>query len=321
MDAQPTARSAIGIDVAMDHCDVKLPDSSQVVRFNFDAVGFQSLLEQLQPWHGSLMVLESTGPYHRQLVAELSEAGHRLAVVNPRQVRDFARSSGILAKTDRIDACLLADFGERMHPRETEKTSVKQRELQELLVRRRQVINLRTMENNRLAQTGSKVAQQGIRQVLALLQKQLLALDAQIVKLVESDEDWKAKDQIIRSVPGVGPGTSAVLLAVLPEMGRLSRQRIAALAGVAPFNRDSGKYKGKRRIAGGRAVARNALYMATFNARRCNPVLREFAQRLAKAGKPYKVIMTACMRKLLVILNTMIQRNTTWQPTLTSSNP
>jgi transposase len=316
MDAQPTARSAIGIDVAKDHCDVKLPDRSQVVRFNLDATGFKSLLHELQPWLGSLMVLESTGPYHRQLVAELKEAEHRVAVVNPRQVRDFARSSGILAKTDRIDAGVLARFGDLLQPRETEKTSAKQRELQELLVRRRQIINLRTTENNRLAQTGSKVAQQGIRQLLALLQKQLLALDAQIAKLVESDEDWKTKDQIIRSVPGVGPGTSTMLLAALPEIGRLSRQRIAALAGVAPFNRDSGKYQGKRRIAGGRAAVRSALYMAAFNACRCNPILREFRQRLARAGKPYKVIMTACMRKLLVILNTMIQRNTSWQPTI-----
>jgi transposase len=319
MDAQPAARSAVGIDVAKDYCDVKLPDRSQVIRFNFDAAGFESLLKQLEPFRESLIVLESTGPYHHKLFVELSEAGYHPAVVNPRKVRDFARSDGILAKTDRIDACVLARFGDRMQPRETPANSAKQRELQELLTRRRQVVGLRTTESNRLAQTGSITAQRGIRAVLALLDKQLKKLDAEIVKLLQSDDDWKAKDEILRSVPGVGPGTSAVLLAVLPEIGRLNRERIASLAGLAPFNCDSGKHRGKRSIAGGRTPVRNALYMATLTARRCNPVVRAFSERLVRAGKPFKVVMTACMRKLLVILNTMIENNQTWQPKIAPS--
>lgn len=321
MDAGSTSLSSVGIDVAKDYCDVKLPDRSQVVRFDLDESGLASLVQELQPFCGALIVMESTGPYHRRLAADLMEAGHRLAVLNPRQVRDFARSLGVLAKTDRIDACVLAQFGDRMSPRETEQTSAKQLELQELLVRRRQVIGLQTTERNRLAQTSSKLAQKGIREMLSVLQKQLLALDEQIAKRVQSDDDWKLKDQLLQSVPGVGRTTSAVLLALLPEIGRLSRKRIASLAGLAPFNRDSGKHRGKRSICGGRSAVRSVLYMATLTAKRCNPVVRAFAQRLERAGKPFKVVMTACMRKLLIILNTMLHTSTPWQPKIEPSNP
>ena len=261
---------------------------------------------------GQEVVVEATGRYERALVAELVNAGHRVAVVNPRQVRHFARALGQLAKTDRIDAHVLALFGQRMQPRETEKVSKIQEELQQLVVRRRQVIALRTAESNRLPQTTSKLAAKGIRKLLALLDKQLSELDAEIAKLVQSDDDWKAKDQIIQSVPGVGPVTSFALLAELPELGRLNRQQIAALVGLAPFNHDSGKLKGTRAIAGGRRSVRSALYMAALTARRFNPTLQRFAQRLERSGKRFKVVLTACMRKLLVTLNSMLRNNTPW---------
>jgi transposase len=317
MDASPAISSVVGIDVAKGHCDVKFPQQSHVVTFTYDADSLASLLERLAPLCGCLIVLEATGGYERRLVAELVAAGHRVATVNPRQVRDFARAAGKLAKTDRIDAHVLALFGERMQPRESDKTSAKQLELQQLVARRRQVVALRTAESNRLDLTTSKLANKGIRQVLALLDKQRLQLDAEIAKLVQSDDDWKAKDRVLQSVPGVGPGTSATLLAELPELGRLNRQQIAALAGLAPFNHDSGKFQGKRSIWGGRRTVRSSLYMAALSAYRCNPIFQSFAQRLQQSGKPFKLILTACMRKLLVTLNSMLRNNKSWSPRIT----
>ena len=315
MEASPAVSSSVvGIDVAKDHCDVKFPQQSHVVTFDYQAQSLESLLEQLAAFPACLIVIEATGGYERRLVAELVAAGHRVAVVNPRQVRDFARAAGQLAKTDRIDAHVLALFGERMQPRESDKTSVKQQELQQLVARRRQVVTLHTAENNRLELTTSKLAKKGIRQVLALLDKQRMQLDAEIAKLVESNDDWKAKDQILQSVPGVGPGTSATLLADLPELGRLNRQKIAALVGLAPFNHDSGKFRGKRSIWGGRRTVRSALYMAALSAYRCNPIFKSFAERLRQSGKPFKLILTACMRKLLVTLNSMLRNNALWAP-------
>lgn len=317
MDASPAVSSfVVGIDVAKDHFDVKFPNQSRVLQFTYDAKGLEGLLEQLAAFRGCLIVIEATGGYERRLVAELVIGGQRVAVINPRQVRDFARASGQLAKTDRIDAHVLALFGERMQPRESEKTSVKQQELQQLVARRRQVVSLHTAENNRLDLTTSKLARKGIRQVLALLEKQRVQLDAEIAKLLQSDDDWKAKDEILQSVPGVGPSTSATLLAELPELGHLNRQKIAALVGLAPFNHDSGKFQGKRSIWGGRRTVRSALYMAALSAYRWNPILKSFAQRLRQSGKPFKLVLTACMRKLLVTLNSMLRRNATWQSTI-----
>jgi transposase len=322
MDAQPLASPlAIGIDVAKGHCDVKFPDQSGTVVFQFDDAGFKSLLEQLVRFPNALIVLESTGGYERRLVAELVTAGHRVAVVNPRRVRDFAKALGQLAKTDSIDAHVLALFGERIQPRESEKSSAKQQELQQLVVRRRQLVALRTAESNRFEQTTSPFALKGIRQVLALLDKQRAQLDAEIARLIEADDDWKAKDEILQSVPGIGPGTSATLLAELPELGRINRQQVAALVGLAPFNSESSTIKGRRTIKGGRRSVRCALYMAAISARRCNPVFQQFAKRLEQSGKRFKVVITACMRKLLVTLNTMIQKNTTWHQQIIPSSP
>lgn len=305
----------IGIDVCKDSLDVaSSPEGSpRAARVANAPDGFGQLLAQLPSPDQARIVIEATGGYERQLVAALLDAGYHVAVVNPRQVRDFAKALGILAKTDRIDAAVLARFGQQVQPRPLAENSAQRAELAQLVARRRQLIELRTMESNRLELTTAKLARKSIRTVLATLEKQVAQLDAEIARLIDSDDDWRAKAQILASTPGIGPVASATLLAELPELGKLNRQQIASLAGLAPFNDDSGTHRGKRSIFGGRSAVRTVLYMATVSAQRCNPVLRAFAQRLAAAGKRPKVILTACMRKLLVILNTMLKQNTPWK--------
>jgi transposase len=240
-------------------------------------------------------------------------AGLAVAVVNPRQPRDFARSLGRLAKTDRLDARTLAEYGLRVRPRASAPTSEKQAELDALVARRRQLVALQATEKTRKHQAFSKAVGKSIAHLLTLLKAEIADVDAQIAALIESDDDWRAKFKLLESAPGVGDVAGATLVAELPELGKLNRQEIASLVGVAPLNRDSGLSRGKRMIWGGRAAVRTVLYMAAFNARRYNPVIRAFAARLEAAGKPFKVVMTACMRKLLTILNSMIRNNTPWQ--------
>jgi transposase len=308
--------SFVGIDVAKKSLDVALLPQGNSFRLPNNSEGLAQLITQLPEPGTCLIVVEATGGYQRRLVAEAISAGHRLAVVNPRQVRDFARSLGILAKTDKIDARVIARFAQHIQPRTVEKTPEKQTELQQLVVRRRQLVGLRTAESNRMETVSSKEVRKSIRQLLDILKKQIERVEKQIAALIESDEDWKNKADIVDSAPGVGSKTAATLVAELPELGNLNRQEIAALAGLAPFNRDSGNFRGTRAIWGGRAAVRSALYMATLTARRCNPIIRKFAQRLQDQGKRYKVIMTACMRKLLVILNAMVKNNTHWSHNL-----
>lgn len=305
----------LGIDVSKETLDVAcLEGSPRAFALANSPEGFRQLLAQLPPADQARVVIEATGGYERPLAAALLAGGYRVAVVNPRQVRDFAKALGILAKTDRIDAALLARFGQQVQPRSLAENPALQAELAELVARRRQLIDLRTMESNRLETTTARLAKKSIRTVLAMLEKQIAQLDAEIARLIDSDDDWRAKAQLLASTPGIGPVTSATLLAELPELGKLNRQQIASLAGVAPFNDDSGKRRGKRVVIGGRASVRCVLYMATLAAKRCNPKLRAFAQRLQAAGKQPKVIITACMRKLLVILNTMLKENASWNP-------
>ena len=259
------------------------------------------------------MVLEATGGLERPIVAELASAGIEVAVVNPRQVRDFARGVGKLAKTDPIDADVLARFAEVVRPAPSQKVPEKQRELQELVTRRQQLIAIRTAETNRKGTASAKVARRSLEKMLKTINSQITELDEAIAKLVWKDnDDWRRKAELLQSVPGVGQVISCNLLATLPELGNLNREQIAALAGLAPYNHDSGKLKGKRSIWGGRANARQALYMAALTARNCNPTIRAFAKRLEATGKLFKVVITACMRKLLVILNTMLKNNTPW---------
>ncbi len=314
MNSQATP--CVGIDVSKKHLDVhSLPDN-RALRVLNSRDGIRELLEQL-PIPGSCRVIaEATGGYQRLLVAELVSAGHTVSVVNPRQVRDFARADNRLAKTDRIDARTLARFGQVFELRPVEKTSESQSELQQLVAHRRHLIEVRTAQQNRLDTQTSQAVVKSLRQMLTLLGTQIAETEEAINQLVEEDDDWKSRSEILRSVPGIGPTTATALMADLPELGKLDRQAVGALAGLAPFNRDSGQFKGKRSIWGGRASVRTSLYMATLTARRINPVIRAFAERLSTAGKPFKVMMTACMRKLLVILNTMVKTNTTWNPKL-----
>ena len=308
--------SWIGVDVAKDTLDVAYASGAGTERRSVanDRAGHSLLIENLPPQTEARVVVEATGGYERALVTALVEAGYRVAVVNPRQVRDFAKALGILAKTDRIDALVLARFGEQVQPRLLEEDPATRAELMQLVARRRQLIDLRTMESNRLAQATARAAQKSIRHVLKLLEKEVDQLEAEIARLLASDDDWRTKVELLSSVPGVAKVTSATLVAEVPELGRLNRQAIAALVGLAPFNDDSGRHRGLRRISGGRSSVRHVLYMAALSARRCNPVIRVFAKRLAAQGKKPKVVIAACMRKLLVILNTMLKNNTHWNP-------
>jgi transposase len=302
----------VGMDVSKDALDVALSPDSKPFRVDNSRDGIQKLLPKLPAPGTCLITLEGSGGYERLVIAELLDRGHHVALVNPRQVRDFARGMGILAKTDALDATVLARFGQVAEPRCLEKPTGPQVELQQLVERRRQLIDLRTAEMNRLHQASSKVTKRSIQAVLRVLEKQIEDLEAVIANLVDKHQDWKQKAEIITSVPGVGPITAMVILADLPELGQLGRQAITALVGLAPFNHDSGKLKGQRTIWGGRADVRTTLYMAALSGIRCNETLKAFYNRLCDAGKPFKKAITACMRKLLVILNTMLKTNSPW---------
>jgi transposase len=240
------------------------------------------------------------------------EAGYQVAVINPKRARDFAKGLGLLAKTDRIDARVLALFAQKVQPAPREKTPEKQAEIQQLVARRRQLIDLRTQESNRWELTRAKLARKSIQAVLNTLERQIRDIEKAIEALVDADEDWRQKAQLMESVPGLGPVTAATVLAEVPELGKLNRQQISALVGLAPYNRDSGPMKGKRAISGGRKSVRSVLYMAALAATRFNPVIKAFARRLTQHGKPFRVVLTACMRKLLVILNSIVKSNRPW---------
>jgi len=304
--------TVVGIDVAKKSFDVFVLSERTSCSLAYDEDGLEQLLRRLPAPAECLVVMEPTGGYERRLVAKLIEAGYQVAVVNARQVRDYAKSLGILAKTDRIDAKVIARFGEHARPRPLDKSRKNQDELDQLVARRRQLIDLRTRESNRLETTTSKLVRKSLKKMIGQLEKEIKQIAAEIANLIESDEQWSEKATLLKSVPGVGDVTAASLLAELPELGKLNRQEIAALVGLAPFNRDSGRFRGRRSIYGGRASVRKVLYMAAFVAKQFNPVIRAFAQRLEEAGKPFKVVVTACMRKLLVILNTMLKTNTFW---------
>jgi len=311
-DAKPESNVWVGIDVAKRHFDVAVLPGGETCRLRYDDEGLAQLLEWLKQWDRCFIALEATGGLERRLAGELIEAGHQVAVVNPRQVRDFARGQGTLAKTDRIDAFVLARFAPQVQPRALEKISEKQAELAALVARRRQLKTMTVSETNRRETTQASRAGRSIDNVLRVLRKETAEIDEAIAKLIASDDTWRDQAQRLKSVPGVGPATSAMLVAELPELGRLNRREISALVGLAPYNHDSGKLRGKRSIWGGRAQVRSALYMATLSACRCNPVIRAFAARLKQAGKPFKVILTACMRKLLIILNAIAKRQQPW---------
>jgi transposase len=314
----------VGVDVAKDSLEVALRSDAPSFSVTNDRNGIAKFIERLPQPGACVVVLEATGGYERTLIAELLQAGHRVACANPRQVRDFAKGLGILAKTDPIDAGAIARFGEVVQPRCLDIPQGPLGELQQLVERRRQLITLRTAESNRLQQATSKATRKSIREVLKTLEKQIASIERQIDDLIRKHDDWQHKVDLMTSVPGVGHTTATTLLADLPELGQLNREQIAALAGVAPYNHDSGQLRGARCIWGGRAPVRNALYMAALSAKRFNDAIRRFAERLTenspvRPGKPPKVVLTACMRKLLIILNTMLKNNTPWNPQLAAA--
>jgi transposase len=310
------AHTFIGIDVAKDKLDVFIdaPEASFTVAN--DEAGIAEILQRLAQRHVALVVIEHSGGYERRCALDLMDAGLTVALVNPRQTRDFARSINWLAKNDRIDARLLADFARRIQPRPSERTPQNRLELDELVGRRRQLVHMRAMENTRRKQALAKSVRASIDKVLRQLDEQIDRLERRIAALIENDDDWRGKAELLQSVPGVGPVVSSTIVAELPELGRLNRQEIAALVGVAPYDRESGRWKGRRTCSGGRAEVRRTLFMAVRTAKRWNPIIRAMAQRLTKAGKAYKVVMVACMRKLLTILNVMMATGQAWNPKL-----
>lgn len=304
----------MGIDVAKDHLDIAVRPSGEGWRINNGEADIAALVVRLKELQPALVVMEATGGYETAVTAALMVADLRVAVVNPRQARDFAKGAGYLAKTDRLDAHVLAHFAEAIRPVPRERGDEELPTLQALVARRRQLVEMLTAERNRLQQSKPPVRER-ITQHIAWLRKELATLDEELGDHIRKSAVWREKDDLLQSAPGIGPRVSCVLVANLPELGKLNRKEIAALAGVAPFNRDSGKWQGKRAIWAGRAHVRAALYMATLVAARYNPLIREFYTRLRAAGKAAKVALVACMRKFLTILNAMVKHHTRWNST------
>lgn len=315
----------IGIDVSKDHLDVASEDGKSAFRVSNTEAGQADLLKKLVELKPKVVILEASGGYELDVVLVLGSAKLPVAVVSPAQVRHYAKALGILAKTDAIDANVIARFGAATKPEPQPVPDDETLELEALLLRRRQLVSMLASEKNRLAtfsvtrRVGGEKAVKSIRTTIAFLEKQLEELEDITRDHLEKSPLWKAKEDLLRSVPGIGPVTARTLISDLPELGSLTRKRIAALAGLAPFNRDSGNVTGKRRIAGGRPSVRSALYMACVASLKCNRTIKAFYDRL-RATKPAKVALAACMRKMLTILNSMVRTNRKWSPELPASS-
>lgn len=305
----------IGIDVSKARLDVACRPDNLAFSVNNDPAGIADLITQVRELAPTLVVLEASGGFQMALAAALAVAEVTFAVVNPRQVRDFAKSTGQLAKTDVIDARVLAHFAEAVRPEPRPLPDETTRHVEALVTRRRQLIEMLVAERNRAAQAPTKAVRANIKQHVEYLQRLVAETDGDISQAIQGSPAWRAKDDLLRSAPGIGPVLSATLQATLPELGMLNQREIAKLVGVAPLNNDSGQRRGVRRIRGGRAAVRSVLYMATLTATRFNPVIKRFYQRLLAAGKPQKVAITAAMRKLLIILNAMVKTKTAWNKT------
>jgi transposase len=288
---------------------------SESLRMANDAEGIDELVSRVRAAGAQLVVMEATGGYETQAATAIAGAGLRLAVVNPRQVRDFAKATGRLAKSDRIDAHVIAAFGQAVDPQIVRLPDEETLELQGLIARRSQLVGMRVQESNRLTLMKGAMRKQ-IKAHIAWLDKAIDEVNTDLTGRLRTSAAWREKDELYRSMKGVGPITSSTLTASLPELGTLDRRAIAALVGVAPFNRDSGTFRGRRTIWGGRAQVRHILYMAAFTAIRSNPVIKDFYERLIGRGKPHKVALVACMRKMITILNAMARSNTPWNPAL-----
>lgn len=302
----------MGVDVSKDTLDVAVRPTGEEMSFANTEDGVSAMRDFIQSFSPRLIVLEATGGWEAVGVSVLAAKGLPVVVVNPRQVRNFAKAMGLLAKTDKIDARTIARFAEAVKPEVRPLKGEEAQRLEAFLARRRQLLQMSTAEKNRLV-LASRWTKKGIQAHIEWLDKELDKVNRELQKLIRKSPLWRERDEILQSVKGVGPTLSVTLLSDLPELGTLNRKKIAALVGIAPLNRDSGKYRGRRAIWGGRSQVRIVLYMAARAAIRFNPVIRAFAERLKKAGKPYKVVVTACMRKLLTILNAMVKNGTRWQ--------
>ena len=313
--------TTVGIDVSQDTLDLWLHPAQQSWQVDYRRHDLTQLADTLAQHSPRVIVVEATGGLEIPLTSALAAAGLPVALVNPRRTRDFARSIGRLAKTDRLDSRLLAEYGAAVAPQPRSLPDARQRELRELVAHRRNLVETRAAESNRRSRTTSPLVQDAIGNHVHWLNRQVQEADAAIAALIRDNPAWRHQSQLLQSVPGVGPVVSATLIAQLPELGRLNPREIAALVGVAPFNQDSGQWRGRRRVWGGRSQVRRALYMAVVAAVRFNPVIRTFYQRLRQAGKPAKVALTAGMRKLLVILNAMTRDGQPWQPPAPAATP
>jgi len=310
MNASPEV--FVGIDVSKDRLDVAVRPGGERWSVLNAPPAFEAFIQRIKALSPTLIVVEASGGLEAAVVAELAHAGLAVAVVNPKRVRDFARASGQLAKTDQLDAQVLAHFAEAIRPPRRPLPTADSERLAALVTRRRQIIEMLTAERNR-QHTVPSTMRERLAQHIAWLTDEVQALDEELRQFIDHTPTWHATDDLLQSVPGVGPVTAMTLVADLPELGQLDRQEIAALVGVAPMNRDSGHKRGKRRTQGGRAHVRSVLYMAALSASRFNPVIRAFYTNLIQRGKEQKVALTACMRKLLVILNAMVKKQQSWR--------
>ena len=309
-----STRTCVGVDVSTDTLDIAIHPRQQTKTFRNNEAGINGAVTYLKGLAPMLVVMEATGGLEMSLAAALGASGIPVAVVNPRNIRDYAKSMGKLAKTDTIDAQVMADFAAAIHPEARPLPDSQTQELKDILTRRSQLNEMITAEKNRLFRARRPVSDH-IKTHLAFLKQELDDMDSNLRQFIKQSPIWRENDTLLQSIPGVGPVLSSTLLAELPELGKLNRKQIAALAGVAPLNRDSGKFRGKRTIWGGRAKVRRALYMATLVATRRNAVIRCFYERLLAAGKVKKAAITACMHKLLTIMNTMMKHHSLWRHT------
>ena len=314
----PSSPLFVGIDVAKATLDIALRPSEQLWQILYDDAQIEALVIQLSELSPTLIVVEATGGLERILVAALVAANLPVVVINPRLARDFAKAIGRLAKTDRIDAQVLAHYGEAIRPSRRPLPDADTQQLRALVDRRRQLMDMMSAEQSRLNTSSARI-RDAIEYHLTWLRQQVARLDEDLDGMLKASSLWREYDAILQSTPGVGPVLSRTLISQLPELGDLNRKEVAALVGVAPFNRDSGTWRGRRTIWGGRATVRAVLYMSTLVATRYNPVIREFYERLLVSGKVKKVALIACMRKLLTILNAMIKHQQQWQPRVAKS--
>ena len=303
----------VGIDISKDTLDVCIDPGAEALHVAYDHKGIEAISQRLKTEAPTLIVVEATGGLEMRLASELAALGLNIAVINPRQARDFAKATGQLAKTDRVDAAMLAAFAKAIRPQVRALKDAETRALDDLVSRRRQLIAMRVQETLRLGTAASKPMQKSLNAHIVWLDKRIAEIDTDLTQRLRNSDVWRAKDDLLRGIPGVGVVTTQTLLAKCPELGTLNRREIAALIGVAPLANDSGKHRGKRFVWGGRADVRTVLYMAAISAIRCNTNIKAFAERLKQSGKPAKVVIVACMRKLLTIMNAMLKNNTHWE--------